>query len=338
MAKRVSAEEFIHLPCITVDVRSPAEYAHARIPGAVNLPLFSDEERAKVGTCYKEQGKEQAVELGLEFVGPKLAEFSREAKKIAGKSPVKIHCWRGGMRSSSMAWLFETVGLEVFLLEGGYKSWRNHVRNVISRPWRLVILAGKTGMAKTDILLQLEKSGEQILDLEGLARHKGSSFGRLGFEDQPSTEEFENEIAFHLEKLDPEKYIWVESESKTIGKCLIPPEFVERMYASPAIQIDRAISERISYLAVEYGKFTRDELVESTDRIAKKLGGLAHQETVDAIRENRLEKAIDNVLHYYDKTYEFALKKRRIVSSLDVTGKSLPDIVSSLISEKNKLD
>ena len=190
MAKVLSADEFIKRAESTplLDVRSPGEYAHAHIPGALSLPLFSDDERAKVGTLYKNQGKVASVQKGLEFVGPKLKGFTKFALKL-GSEELLMHCWRGGMRSSSMAWLMESVGLRVLLLDGGYKAYRKMVLESFESPMKIILLGGYTGSGKTELLLQLNEAGEQIVDLEGLANHKGSAFGALGQPDQPSTEQ-----------------------------------------------------------------------------------------------------------------------------------------------------
>ena len=180
--KKLTIEEFVqkseNIPVI--DVRTPAEYEMGHFVGAINIPIFTNEERAKVGTSYKKKGKQIAVIEGLEFVGVKLADFSRQALKIAKDNKLLIHCWRGGMRSASMAWLFETVGLEVYTLIGGYKAYRNHVFSTFDNIEKLTILGGSTGSGKTEILLNMREEGEQIIDLEGVAHHKGSAFGRLG--------------------------------------------------------------------------------------------------------------------------------------------------------------
>ena len=198
-------EEFLDkaqtLPII--DVRSPGEYQHAHIPGAISIPLFDNDERAQVGTKYKNAGKDSAVLLGLSLVGPKLADFVKQSKKLnpQGKE-VLVHCWRGGMRSSSFAWLLDTAGLTASTLVGGYKAYRNTVLSAFSEPHNLIILGGKTGSGKTDILKELARQGEQIIDLEGLANHKGSTYGAIGQAPQPATEQFENLVHQQWRQLD----------------------------------------------------------------------------------------------------------------------------------------
>ncbi|WP_416670847.1 tRNA 2-selenouridine(34) synthase MnmH [Egbenema bharatensis] len=177
---------FLTTPGIILDVRSPAEYEQGHIPGAVSFPLFSNEERAIVGTCYKQQGREQAIELGFEIAGPKCAEFVRRAKGLAPDRLVRVHCWRGGMRSEAIAWILKMAGLRVSVLEGGYKSFRRWVLSCFDQPKPILILGGMTGAGKTVILQELAVRGAQVLDLEALANHRGSSYGNLGLPPNPA--------------------------------------------------------------------------------------------------------------------------------------------------------
>ena len=224
----VFAEDFYResLGGVIIDVRSPGEFSAGHIPGATNVPLFSDEERSVVGTLYADSGRDVALEKGLEFVGPKMAGFVREVKQLladradssktsetkASRPTVWVHCWRGGMRSQSFAWLLDTAGLKVFVLEGGYKAFRKIALRKIGFRYRMVILSGLTGAGKTDFLKMLDAADEQIIDIEGLANHRGSSFGALGLGQQPTTEQFENRLFAALDQLDPQRRIWVEDE------------------------------------------------------------------------------------------------------------------------------
>ena len=158
-----------------------SHYASGHIPGAHNIPLFTNEERAIIGTLYVQVGKDPAVERGLELVGPKLADFVRQARELSAGKPLFLYCWRGGMRSGSMAWLFRTAGFKTFLLKGGYKAYRRSFIDLLDKyPWKIVVLGGPTGCGKTEILHRLQEKGQQVIDLEGLAHHKGSAFGALG--------------------------------------------------------------------------------------------------------------------------------------------------------------
>jgi tRNA 2-selenouridine synthase len=286
-----------------IDVRSPGEFVRGHIPGAVNIPLFDNEERARVGTCYKVSGKDAAVLLGLEIVGPKMATFVREAKAIAKDNKVLVHCWRGGMRSSSFAWLLETAGLETATLKQGYKAFRRYVQKSFGTPFQLLVLGGETGSGKTEILHQLQALGEQVVDLEALAHHKGSAFGALGQEAQPSVEEFENVFFNELRKKDPSKRIWVEDESKSIGRVFIPVAFWNQMKQASLLKLEIPKSIRVQRLLKEYGHFGKAELEGSILRIQKRLGGLATRECMEALERGDLETVTEITLGYYDKAY-----------------------------------
>src|SRR5258705_1089911 len=210
---------------LLLDVRSESEYFQGRIPGAANLPLLDDEARKEVGITYKVKGRNQAVEKGFELTGGKFHTFIKTVKdylsqpQTSGLKPqtVMLYCWRGGMRSGIMSWLLETAGIGTVLLKGGYKSYRQWALQQIEAERKVIILGGKTGNGKTFLLNELKKSGEQVLDLEALANHRGSAFGAIGMEAQPRQEHFENLIAFELGKSDPEKILWIENESSKVG-------------------------------------------------------------------------------------------------------------------------
>lgn len=312
MPKILSIEELLPLTDFIplIDVRSPAEYEQAHIPGAVNIPIFDNEERRQVGIKYKIGGKENAVLLGLDFVGPKMSGFVKEAKKIARNKQIMVHCWRGGMRSASMAWLFETAGLEVFVLEGGYKAYRRYIRDQFSKPAEMLVLGGYTGSGKTEILQALKNEGEQFLDIEGIAHHKGSVFGPLGQAPQPSNEQFENNLADAWRKFDFSKTIWVEDESRQLGKCGIPDPLFQKIREAVLIKIDLPKELREKRLVKEYGSFGKEILKEQLEKIKKRLGGQNTQEAEQALEEGDLIKVASLSLVYYDKAYEFGTLKR----------------------------
>lgn len=297
-------------PIPLLDARSPAEFAAGHIPGAVNMPLFSNEERHLVGICYKNEGKEAAVELGLEFVGPKLASFVKEAKQLAPDKHVALHCWRGGMRSASLAWLLSTAGFKVSLIKGGYKAYRQHVLQSFEQPAPLIILGGMTGSGKTDVLLQISKLRHQIIDLESLAKHKGSSYGAIGQAPQPSTEQFENNLHQQWAQLDFDKPIFIEDESTTIGTVRIPYPLWQQMRQAPVIRMELPKEVRIQRLVKEYGQFDKSILAQATERIRKRLGGQHANAALQALELNDLAKVADIALTYYDKAYHMGLAQR----------------------------
>lgn len=292
-----------------LDVRSPGEFAKGHIPGAVSFPLFSNEERAEIGTLYKKQGQQDAFERGLELVGPKMAGFVRRARALSGETPsrpsapLRIHCWRGGMRSGSMAWLLRTAGFAVQVLEGGYKGFRQYGARLGASVPGLLTLHGPTGSGKTAILHALAGMGEQVLDLEALARHRGSAFGALGQMPQPNTEQFQNDLYKILHGLDRNRRIWVEGESKSIGCCYVPDGFWAEMNRAPLVELELPRSLRVERLVDEYGAFDRSALSESIGRLRKRLGGKDHDAAQQALEEGRFADVAERLLHYYDQAY-----------------------------------
>lgn len=323
MLQTVAIEEFLNAAGPILDVRSPGEFEQGHIPGAISFPLFSNEERAEVGTCYKHQGHDAAVELGLAIVGPKLVPFLQRAKELALDKHVRVHCWRGGMRSGSMGWLLQTGGLQVSTLNGGYKAFRRWVRETIATPKSIVVLGGMTGTDKTSILHALSTQGAQVLDLEGLANHRGSSYGGLEMPPQPSTEQFENLVAMQWAAFDPAKPVWIEAESRRIGVCRIPDELFSQMEAALTLEVTRPVSERLELLAKLYGQADLENLIAATERIRKRLGGQRTQEAVSFIRAGDLKPAIAIILDYYDRTYRYDLDRRqKTIPQVDITGLS----------------
>lgn len=312
MLKTIDIKEFLELrkSIPVIDVRSDKEYAHAHIPNAISLPLFTNEEREKVGICYKNSGKQAAVLLGLEKVGPKLNYFAKQALKYAKSGKLIVHCWRGGMRSASMAWLFGTVGIEVYLLEGGYKNYRRHIKQTFAKPADYVVVGGMTGSGKTYILQELKARNEQVIDLEALANHKGSAFGQLGQKEQSTTEQFENNLFEIVSTLDLNKTIWIEDESRTIGKISLPDELFVQMRNTNVLSLEIPSSERVKFLLEEYGYFPAVDLKSSLLKIQKRFGGNNTKKAIQAIDDNNIEEAIKLVLEYYDKSYKFGLSKR----------------------------
>ncbi len=306
MSQQITIDKFLsNSQAVIVDVRTPSEYRLGHIPNAVNLPIFSDEERAIVGTLYKQQGRDIAVLRGLEIVGVKLAGFVREANKLAaGGKELYLYCWRGGMRSGSMAWLLTTAGLRVSLLKGGYKSYRSELDIIVEKDWKFVVLSGKTGCGKTDVLKQLAMMGEQVIDLEGLANHKGSAFGALGELEQPTTETFINRIHDRLNELDSNRAVWCEGESMLIGHVYIPQNLYAKIQSATTINFDIAMEARISRLVREYGIFSNEELIPAFERIRKRLGGDNVKLAIEALNSGDISTAASIALRYYDKSYK----------------------------------
>lgn len=338
MITRLNTDDFvakIHAGVPVVDVRSPGEFAAGRIPDAHSIPLFSNEERAAVGTLYKHEGRQPAIERGLEFVGPKMADMAREACRLAGpRREILVYCWRGGMRSGSVAWLFGQMGLRVGVLEGGYKAYRHRGRELMDRMSDLRILGGNTGSGKTEILKKMAADGHQVIDLEGLASHRGSAFGSLGEGSQVSTEHFENLIAEHLHRFDLDAPIWTEAESRNIGRIMIPDLFFEMMNRSKLYHVTIPFDVRLDRIMVDYGCFSAAELTESMEKIRKRIGFDRHKEAIEAIAAGDIRRAAAIALEYYDKGYELSLKKRGERVEFDFENYDRDLIIDALIADK----
>ncbi len=309
--QRIGVEHFVeNEDAVIFDVRSPAEFAKGHIPGAVNLPVFSDEERAKVGTLYKHAGQKEATLLGLEIAGAKLRSLVEQAEVLAGgKRIAHVHCWRGGNRSGSVAWLLAFNGFHVRVLEGGYKAYRRKAIELFSRPWKHVIVGGYTGSGKTELLHQLQSMGEQVVDLEALAHHKGSAFGSIGMQPQPTQEQFENNIARHMWTFDENEPVWFEDESYKIGQRCWPQDLWKQRRDAPVLFCSVPRKQRIDFLVAGYGNASTSELRRSLGGIQDRLGGMRFAEAVDALDQGDLERVVEIVLDYYDQSYAFGLSK-----------------------------
>jgi tRNA 2-selenouridine synthase len=232
------------------------------------------------------------------------------------------------------------VGFEVFRLKGGYKTYRTFTFEEVRKDRKLIVLGGKTGTGKTVLLQKLKEKGEQILDLEGIANHKGSSFGGIGLPPQPTVEQFENLLAESLSHLDPNQITWVENESRKIGRLIVPDRLFEQMSKALLIDIHKSTEDRIAHIVAEYGNLPEEDLISAVKRLQKRLGGLRTQEAIAAIQEKNHEVWISNLLIYYDKTYEFDLSRHETgkTFTLDLTGKSLTEQVDLLLKLKNQND
>jgi len=337
MIQQLSIEDFLthskeHL---TLDVRSEGEFNYGRLPHATNLPLFNNEERKIVGIAYKQQGKNEALLLGLDIVGKKMADFIRFVQPLIKDNRIFVHCWRGGMRSGSMAWLLNLFGYEVFVLTGGYKSYRHHVLALLAKKFPYIVLGGRTGSGKTDILNELKNLGEQIIDLEALANHKGSAFGGLGQLQQPSTEHFENLMAEELKSFDESKTVWIEDESRTIGKVFLDINFWNHLRLSPLFIINLPVAIRLKKLVGDYGKFSDEELKTSFSNIVRRLGNEQWKNAIAALEEKNIELAAKIALHYYDKAYDkgIAMKETKKIFRFPFEEDNVHAMANTLIAE-----
>jgi tRNA 2-selenouridine synthase len=344
--QKLTIQDFLQLAQTNpvFDVRSPGEYDHAHIPGACNLPLFTDEERKVVGTAYKQQGKQPAIKIGLDYFGVKMKAiveavednvscfslYDNKNYKSAGNQRattngeretknVLIHCWRGGMRSAGIAWLLDLYGFKVYTLVGGYKAYRKWVREQFEKPYSLTVLGGYTGSGKTLVLHQMKEAGFPIIDLEAIANHKGSAFGAMGEKAQPTQEMFENILAEKLFEVTlPKNYAaegglegtFIEDESQRIGDLKIPDAFWKQMRSSNIMFLDIPFEERLNYITTDYGKKEKEKLVNAIIRIQKRLGGLEAKNAINFLLEDNHKECFRILLKYYDKWYEKGLYNR----------------------------
>jgi len=311
--QKINVIRFLELSEITpiADVRSPSEFNSGHIPGAVNIPLFDDKERAAVGTKFKKEGRLPAILEGLKYTGPAMSSKLENALKIAKNGKLLVHCWRGGMRSEAMAWLFSLADIETEVLDGGYKSYRHHILESLSVKRKMIVLGGMTGSSKTHILKYLKTTGQQVVDLEGLANHKGSAFGALGQPVQPSTEQFANILFNDWKQLSSDLPVWVEDESRNIGSVFMTDSFYLNMQDAPAVILMMDVKTRLLRLMEEYSTYSPESLKTSVLKISKRLGGDKTKDAIDAIEKGDFAKAIELVLYYYDKAYLFGLKKKK---------------------------
>jgi tRNA 2-selenouridine synthase len=312
---REALEQQPHVPI--VDVRSEGEFAQGHIPNAISLPLFNNAERAEIGTLYKQQGQQPAILRGLEIVGPKMRPLAEAGLQVSKDGRVAVQCWRGGMRSASVAWLFERVGLTVDTVVGGYKSYRRLCLELFTSPWRLMVIGGKTGSRKTEIIQDLAARGLDVIDLESLANHRGSAFGAIpsslhslaGVEAQPTQEYFENLFGYELLRCHTEKTLFVEDESMLIGRLHIPQPFWIQMRASKVVVVEWPLEKRIEHLLQTY-KDPEEKLRTSLTSIRKRLGDDRYNRALASLAEGRLDEVCRIALDYYDRAYTFGLSKR----------------------------
>ncbi len=349
--QKITIEDFLSLTkqYPVLDVRSPGEYAHAHIPAAHSLPLFTDEERKQVGTAYKQQSREAAIKIGLDYFGVKMKAMVEEVEVLIvdrgslaveqgqtnneqqSTNNVLVHCWRGGMRSAAVSWLLDMYGFKVYQLVGGYKAYRKWILSQFEKEYNFNIIGGYTGSGKTLVLHELKKQQKTIIDLEGLANHKGSAFGAIENIPQPGQEMFENMLGEALQvasqKLLEEQRssspfrglggcIFLEDESQRIGNLQIPIPLWYSMRRAPVFFMDIPFEERLIYITAEYGKLKKKILADAIMRIQKRLGGLETKNTLNFLEEDNYKECFRILLSYYDKWYHKGLYNRENIAVL----------------------
>jgi len=322
-----------------IDVRSPSEYEYGHIPGAINISLLNDEQRHLVGILFKKNGQTAAVELGFELIGHLFHLYIKQARAVAPNGRVYLYCWRGGLRSNTMAWILSAAGFDVTIIENGYKSYRRLALKVFTSFSRFLVISGATGAGKTEILHQLNSAGEVILDLEAIANHKGSVFGAFGQKPQSTQEHFENLIALELFRKASASVIWVEHESRMIGKLRIPDGVYSRLLSSPIVLIERSFSQRKSRILLEYGIFPNELLATQTALLRPRLGNDATKFALEALHADDKNTWVDIMLNYYDKSYSFAFQKQAPKKVVNINSEHIKaaELIILLISTKEQL-
>ncbi|MCG9880782.1 MAG: tRNA 2-selenouridine(34) synthase MnmH [Bacteroidia bacterium] len=334
MYKIVSIDTYLKYPnaSILLDVRSEGEFEQGHILDAISFPILNDEERKLVGTCYKQKGHKKAVILGYELVGPKFKQYIEYAYKNFGDQPIYVHCWRGGLRSKIMSSLLSSAGFEVYQISGGYKEYRKLVLSFLESDFHFSVLGGLTGCGKTEILEELGNRGAQTIDIERLANHKGSAFGGIGMPSQPTQEQFENNRYHHSSKLNLEKNIWIEDESRINGKLQIPDAIYRGIRSGFVYFLDYDFEYRLQHIVEEYGVFDKTILIENTTKLRKRMGDMLNRNAIEALQTGDVKTWAGLVLSHYDKQYYFGFGKRDSGSSkkIEMKGEELYSYLSSI--------
>lgn len=322
---------------LLIDVRTPDEFAEATIPGAMNVPIFSNEERARVGTVYKQQGKRDARRLGVELVSPRIPDLigQVEAARKGGSGPVIVFCWRGGMRSLAITSFLNLAGIPAQQLIGGHKAFRRMVVDYFeTQQWApIYVLRGLTGVGKTRVLHALQKRDYPVVDLEGLANHRGSAFGALGLEPQPSQKMFEALLWDCLDRLKGGGYLLTEGESLHIGRLLVPKTFHQAMQVQKSIWLTASLDTRAQIILEEYPALDqlRDQFIRPLTSLKERLGKKVLAELTELLETGQWEPLVRELMvRYYDPLYLHTLPEQRVEISLDDFEQGIDGIIQEL--------
>ncbi|MGV6858777.1 MAG: tRNA 2-selenouridine(34) synthase MnmH [bacterium] len=326
-----------------IDVRSPSEFAEDHVPGAINLYVLNDEERKIVGTLYKQESPFKAKKVGAALISRNIAHWLETclADKEKDYRPL-VYCWRGGQRSMGMATILSRIDWDTHLIHGGYKHYRSQVREQLEhqgQQLKLVVVAGLTGTAKTVILKELQRRGEQVIDLEGLANHRGSLLGQEPGNPQPSQKYFESLLAQSIAHFDPDKITWIEAESNKIGRLHCPEALWKNMRQSPTVRIEAPLEQRVAHLLNEYHFFTQDpDLLKHKLSFLKALRGDALLQQWHTQIDNRdWHGFVSSMLsEHYDLSYTQSINRdqRSVVGTFDLGGNGetpVEDLAASLV-------
>lgn len=323
--REISCEEFVNLKRSTlIDVRSPCEYSQESIPGAINVPLFSDHERAVVGTIYATQGEMVARREALKLIAPKMSESVEQIISLRKQGgPLVVHCWRGGLRSEAVSSCLSIVGIDCWRLTGGYKAWRRMVVDDLESDkydFGLVVLDGLTGSGKTDVLKALKDLGEAVLDLEKLANHRGSVFGALGLGEQPSQKDFEAVLWQELEALrkSGQSLVWVEAEGRKIGQRRVPDLLYRKITEGEKVLVEGSLAARRERILRDYQLENLDKAFASLNSLKERLGKAAVENIKSLADAGEFAQIVEALLlQYYDPLYARGLDKVQAVLTVN---------------------
>ncbi len=322
---------------LIIDVRTPAEFAETTIPGAVNVPIFSNDERIEVGTVFQQQGKRDARKLGVRLVAPNIPRLMDrvEELRVGHPGPVIVFCWRGGMRSLAMTSFMNLAGIPARQLLGGHKGFRRKVLDYFEQQqWPPVfVLRGLTGTGKTRVLQQLDEMGYPVVDLEGLANHRGSAFGALGLEPQPSQKKFEALLWARLEELKESPYLVTEGESLHIGRIMVPKAFHQAMQTQTSLWMTASLDVRTQIILEDYPAL--DQLKEQFEKpinaLKERLGGKVVTEFLNLLNSGQWDKLVRELMvRYYDPLYMHTLPERRVEIELKTVEAATKEVASAL--------